>query len=115
MFEQIFTYIINQAQSINILLWLTLFIISIFYDIVYAKYIISISRLNALKSANLSVILYAIVAISTINYISNPLNVIPIIFGSWIGTYVIIKIELKQKNKRIIAAKAAKLKKKMLS
>jgi hypothetical protein len=63
------------------------------FDIFYAKYVIALSKLEALKAANLSVIMYILTVYGTIQYIDNPLNAIPIAAGAWLGTYLTIKFE----------------------
>jgi len=100
MFENIWTYITTQVNLIDPLTWIFLFVISIIYDIVYTKSILHISRLDAIAAANLSVLLYVMMAYGTINYVKNFINIIPIIFGAWIGTYGILKFEKHQKNKK---------------
>jgi hypothetical protein len=99
MFHAIWTYIITHIPLINPIVWVMLFGVSIIYDIVYTKSVLHISRLNAAPAANLSVILYLMMAYGTFNYMSNLLNLIPIAFGAWIGTYGILKYEKIQKDK----------------
>jgi len=93
MFETIWTYIVTQVDTINLATWILLFFISILYDIIYTKSVLYISKLDATAAANLSVILYVIMAYGTINYVKNFINIIPIILGAWIGTYGILKYE----------------------
>jgi len=90
----------TQIEQINILVWIVLFIISIVYDILYTKSVLYISRLNAVGAANLSVLLYVMMSYGIINFIENIFNIIPIILGSWLGTYGILKFEKHQKNKK---------------
>lgn len=100
MFEKIWTYILAQISTIDPLTWVLLFFVSIVYDIVYTKSIIHISKLNAGAAANFSAILYFMIAFSTIQYIEQPFNVIPLIIGSWLGTYGILKLEKYKRDKR---------------
>jgi hypothetical protein len=93
MFNTIYTYISAQLNTIDPVTWVILFFISILYDIIYTKSVLYISKLNAIPAANLSVILYIIMAYGTINYVKNFINIIPIILGAWIGTYGILKYE----------------------
>jgi uncharacterized protein YebE (UPF0316 family) len=100
MFNAIWQYILAQAQAVDPLTWVLLFLVSIVYDIFYTKSIIHISRLDAGAAANLSVLLYLMMAYGTINYVKNFINLIPIAIGAWIGTYGILKYERKQRNKK---------------
>ena len=100
MFETIWAYIVSQINTIDPLTWIILFFISIIYDVVYTKSILHISRLDAVASANLSVILYLMMAYGTINYVKNFINLIPIALGAWIGTYFILKYEKYIRKKR---------------
>jgi hypothetical protein len=102
MMNTVWTYIVNQIHTIDPLTWTLLFCVSIIYDIFYTKSIIHISRLNAAGAANLSVLLYLMMAYGTINYVKNFINLIPIAIGAWIGTYGILKYEryLRNKNRR---------------
>ena len=100
MFNTIWTYLVTQAQTVDPLTWILLFLVSIVYDIFYTKSVIHISRLDAGAAANLSVLLYLMMAYGTINYVKNFINLIPIAIGAWIGTYGILKYERKQRNKK---------------
>jgi hypothetical protein len=99
MFNTIWTYIVTHISLINPTVWILLFLVSIIYDIVYTKSVLHISRLDAAPAANLSVILYLMMAYGTVNYMSNLLNLIPISIGAWLGTYAILKYEKFQYNK----------------
>jgi hypothetical protein len=98
--DKIWAYIIAQIHMINPLVWILLFVVSIIYDVVYTKSILYISRLDAVPAANLSATLYFMIAICTINYVGQPFNTIPLIFGAWVGTYGILKYEKYKRDKR---------------
>jgi hypothetical protein len=100
MFENAWAYILTQLHSINLLMWVLLFFVSIVYDIFYTKSILHISKLNAVAAANLSMLLYLIMAFGIINYVKHFINIVPIILGAWIGTYGILKYEKYIRDKR---------------
>ena len=87
-------------ENINLITWAILFFVYLIYDILYAKYILYVSKLNAFKAANTGVLLYMLVAYGTVQYVTNLWNIIPIVLGSWIGTYFTIRYENKRKQKR---------------
>jgi hypothetical protein len=92
-------------MEINFWIWLGLFFTYLVFDILYVQYILCVSKLNAFQAANISVIMYFLTAFGTVQYVDNFLNIIPIIIGSWLGTYVTLRYEIRRKNKK----KAVKL------
>lgn len=106
--------LINSFQQINIWIFLGLIVLYFILDIIYSNYVISIGRLRALKTANYSTFLMFLTGLATFEYVQNIWYLLPICLGSWLGSFISIKIEIKQKNKRVAAAKAAKMKKKIM-
>lgn len=78
----------------------TLFVIYFIFDIVYAKYIISVNSLKALKSANYSVVLQILSVVGTLKFVDNVLYTIPILLGIWLGTYSSLWLALKRKTEK---------------
>jgi TctA family transporter len=76
-----------------------LMIVYFIFDILYAKYILSVSKLRAVRSANLSSLLQILSVIGTIYYVDNVLYTVPIIIGIWTGTYLSLKIAFNKKGK----------------
>ena len=89
-----------MIEEIKITTWLILFVVYFAFDILYTMYVMSVSKLNALQAANISAMLYLLTAWGTIEYVNNFLNIIPIIVGSWLGTYLILKYEGKKRDKK---------------
>jgi TRAP-type C4-dicarboxylate transport system permease small subunit len=87
-------------KDINILTWIILFFVYLAFDILYTKYILSISKLKAITASTLSVILCGFTAYGTIKYVENFWNVIPIIAASWLGTYFILKYEIRKRKRK---------------
>lgn len=56
---------------------------------------LSITKHEALKSANKTLILYIILGIEVLAFVSNYLYTIPIALGAWLGTFLLIKREQK--------------------
>lgn len=61
------------------------------YDFIYAIYYIFVSKKNAFMAANSACALYLIGSFSTVAYLGNLFYLIPIILGSYIGTYIAVK------------------------
>ena len=77
-----------------------LFVVYFIFDILYAKYILAVSKLRALRSANISAVLYILSAIGTLSYVDNILYIVPILGGTWLGTYLSLAVATKNKAKR---------------
>ncbi len=88
--------------SVNIWLWITLFFITILYEVLYVKYILSISKLRAFATANISLMLGAVGMASVILYTEDANNCIPILGATWISSYFIIVLEKKKRAKEDI-------------
>jgi hypothetical protein len=84
-------------EKINILTWAGLFAVYLCVDVLYTKYVIAVSKYQALSAANYSLLMYALTAWGTIEYVNNFWNAIPIGLGAWLGTY----LTLRNENKKI--------------
>jgi len=74
--------------------WCTAFLVTMAYivvDALYALYTIHIQKGNAVKAASVGAGMYALMAYGVITFTSQPIYVIFVALGSWIGTYVIVK------------------------
>jgi hypothetical protein len=81
----------NLEQEFNWWVAIALLFGFILYDFLYAIYYIFVSRKMAFMAANTACALYIIGSVSTIAYLGNYLYLVPIILGSYIGTYVAVK------------------------
>jgi hypothetical protein len=70
---------------------LTVFVVSILVDIFWALYIRRSGSGHAAVAAHMAVLLVAFGAINVISYTENRWMLVPIILGSWLGTYGVIK------------------------
>ena len=74
--------------------WTTALIIFVTYvviDILYALYVICVSKRQAGKAAIVSSFLYSLGAYGVISYSKNPLYVIPLAICAFLGTYIVVK------------------------
>jgi putative effector of murein hydrolase len=76
--------------------WVVLFLIYFVFDILYAKYIIAVSKRNALLAANTSVLILVLSVYGTVSYIDSYINIIPIVVGCWCGTFFCLKWKRKK-------------------
>lgn len=77
-----------MTSNINILTCGALFTVYLCVDVLYTKYVIAVSKYQALSAANFSLLMYALTAWGTIEYVSNFWYSVPIGLGAWLGTYL---------------------------
>jgi hypothetical protein len=78
---------------------LLVFVMFVVMDILYAYYTISVTKVRPLRASTAAAVMYFVNALGVLNYINNPLYLIPIALGSFIGTYAMVKRE-EQKEKQ---------------
>lgn len=74
--------------------WLTaaiVFIVYVFFDILYAVYIICVSKQQAFLASLTGAMLYSLGAVGVMNYTHNALYLIPLSMGAFVGTYIAVK------------------------
>lgn len=67
------------------------FVVYVFFDILYALYVICVSRRQAVAASAISSLLYSLGAYGVMNYLHNILYLIPLALGAFIGTYVAVR------------------------
>lgn len=81
----------NLNQEFSWWIAIALLLGFIAYDFLYAIYYIFVSKKMAFMAANTACALYLIGSVSTIAYLGNLYYLIPIILGSYIGTFIAVK------------------------
>lgn len=59
-------------------------------DLLYAWYVISVTRRDALTAATLTAIIYSLLAFGVVTYSKNVLYLIPLGSGAFCGTYLMV-------------------------
>ena len=67
-----------------------LFATYVVIDVLYALYIVLVERRNAPAAAAVSAVLYALLAFGVVTYSKNPLYLLPIAAGAFVGTYITV-------------------------
>lgn len=67
------------------------FVVYVFFDILYALYVLCVSRQQAISASLISAALYSLGAYGVMNYLHNPWYLIPLACGAFIGTYIAVK------------------------
>lgn len=62
-----------------------------FVDFLYAFYTLCVVQKRALAASNSAAVMYFLLAIGVLSYTKNYLYLIPIVGGSWLGTFVLLK------------------------
>jgi len=67
-----------------------IFVTYVAVDILYAAYIICVERRQPFRAASISAVLYSLLAFGVITYSRNPLYLVPLAAGAWLGTYLTV-------------------------
>ena len=70
-----------------------IFVAYVLVDALYAYYTIQVTKRKPYLAATSGALMYFLLAIGVLNYVQNYLYLIPLAFGSWIGTFIIVKRE----------------------
>lgn len=76
---------------------IALFALYILVDLLYATYTLAVTKLQPVKAATVGAGMYVLLAAGVISYSSNPLYLVPIGMGSWLGTFVAVHKERRQR------------------
>jgi uncharacterized membrane protein YfcA len=69
----------------------TVFAVYIFFDILYALYVITVSHRQALAASAISSVLYSLGAFGVMNYTHNAWYLVPLALGAFCGTYIAVR------------------------
>lgn len=62
-------------------------------DILYALYVIFVNRKKAFASGLVSSGIYSLAAFGVVSYSQNPLYLLPLATGAFLGTFLVVKYE----------------------
>lgn len=77
---------------ISWLVCLGLFVAYLFVDALYVLYTKAVVKQRPIYAANVGTLMYFMSAYGIINYTHNWLYILPIAAGSWLGTYLTVKL-----------------------
>lgn len=83
----------NLAEIFNNfwLLSIFVFIVTIFMDYFWAVCVKHVSDENAVAAANHGVYFWLTTVFLTVSYVKDPWLTIPLLAGTWVGTYIAVK------------------------
>lgn len=70
---------------------LTVFVVYVLFDILYAVYVMCVTRKMPVSASAVSAVLYSLGAYGVMTYLSNPLYLAPLAAGAFLGTYVAVR------------------------
>lgn len=85
----------EAASNFNFYIATGLFVLYLLVEFLDSSLTLMITRHESVKSANTVLILYIILGIEVLAFVSNYLYTIPIALGAWLGTYLLIEREKK--------------------
>lgn len=71
------------------------FVAYLLVDAMYAYYTITVTKKKPFISASVGAVMHFLIAFGVLNYVQNYLYVVPLALGSWIGTYMVVRYDLK--------------------
>jgi hypothetical protein len=87
--------IATHWQSFDFTIAGTVLVVYAFVDAMYAYYTISITKKKPLASASIGALMHFLIAFGVLNYVQNYLYIVPLALGSWIGTYLVVRHDLR--------------------
>lgn len=88
--EQIIFEIQNSLSNLNWFIFFALFAIYFVVDSLYATYTLMVTEYKPYRAATAASLIYLLLAIGVMSYVENYLYVLPIMIGSWLGTFNIV-------------------------
>lgn len=88
---------VEAWNNLNFLIVLGLFALYCLVEALDSSLTLSITRHESFKSANTTLILYIILGIEVLAFVSNYLYTIPIALGAWLGTFLLIEHEKRRR------------------
>ena len=92
--------IVAYWAQIDPLTALLVFVAYFFIDALFAYYTLSVMRFKAARAATVGSCMYLLAAFGVISYTKNPLYLVALVIGAWLGTYVVVR---REKNRNGIA------------
>lgn len=90
--------ILTHWQSFDIKIAVVVFVAYLVVDAMYAYYTITVIKKRPIASATTGALMHFLIAFGVLNYVQNYLYIIPLALGSWVGTYMVVKWDLRRDN-----------------
>lgn len=83
--------IMQHWNELNLLTGFLIFIMYIILDGMYAYYTLAVSEKRPFHAATSGALMHFLLAVGVLSYVQNYLYIVPLAFGSWIGTYIVVR------------------------
>jgi hypothetical protein len=87
--------IATHWQSFDFKIAAIVFVVYLLIDAMCAYYVLAVTKKKPFVSASVGSLMHFLIAFGVLSYVQNYFYVVPLALGSWIGTYIVVKHELK--------------------
>ena len=99
----------TSFDELNVLIVVGLFLAAAVVDALYATYTIKVVAGKAFSAASISLITYFIEVAGILSFLGNIWYLMPLGLGAFVGTFLAVERENRQKKRRALKKKAAKV------
>jgi len=71
----------------------TIFCVYVVIDVLYAWYIIAVNNRQPVVAATMTSGIYTLAALGVMTYSRNPVYILPLAAGAFLGTYLVVKFK----------------------
>jgi len=96
--ELILESLTSKWRDFDTTIALIIFVAYIIVDGAWAYYTIAVQERKALRAATLGSVMYFLLALGVLNYVHNYLYLVPLALGSWLGTYIVVKNNVRMES-----------------
>jgi hypothetical protein len=68
-----------------------LFLTYVIIDMLYAYYVVCVTKKLAVRAASCSMVIYSLLAFGVVSYSQNIWYLIPLASGAWLGTFLTVR------------------------
>lgn len=87
--------LLTHWQSFDFEIAILILVTYVVLDGMYAYYTVSVTKKKPFVSASVGASMHFLIAFGVLNYVENYLYIVPIALGSFIGTYLVVRYDLK--------------------
>lgn len=91
-------YYLILTLKVTMFLYIIVFLINVLIDFIYVKYLKAVENNKALQAASLGSSIELIGGVSVIFFTGNPYLLIPVILGSFVGSYLSVLFHKNSNN-----------------
>lgn len=88
--------LLEHINTFDIQIAATVFFAYLLIDAMYAYYTIAVTKKKPLASASVGALMHFLIAFGVLNYVENYLYIVPLALGSFAGTYLMVRYDLKK-------------------